>query len=526
MANILKDIRNESGYISAYNKNEIVFKCVPGEADSAIVSSQGYEVRLYPDPNGIFTFAAGEFAASVFSAFKDDYEYSESLDPDKEGSKLAHHFNFGVVLYKNSTPVEHLSLQHYNFLKSADQRNLGIKDLVGKYLAPTQNLKHYIGYPFEYSRLEKNKITRHLFCAGKACLHGQNNTGHTNLASNQNVEGEGLHKTEMLFFDWKNVDFESPAPATFFELGGIKFEAVINKKHGEVKGHKIRQHKYSYTYDKYRLPGDIKEALVLGSVWNTAKTKFDISFRATRNNIRVPLEIAVFDAFKTEPIFDSLKISTTGSPFTFWEKLGGKYGAWIGENTKALDFGNTTNSTHYPNSGSAIFTTSSEGEDLKIEVNGSLYKAIVFAVRLPKQKPEASKFEIVDKCGTYIKWRNQQGAYSYLLFESNRIKELSIKSLGTVYANNSDYPEQLGIGKKGRYTQKIYTRVPISEENVLHSLLLSPEVYIYEAERFSGENKWSRIRIVNKKLKYEDKGNNFIALTAICEVSEPVTQHL
>ncbi len=309
MIEILSDIKNESGFIPAYTNYEIVFKHSDNEADRAVITCLDQHVLLYPDPYGIFRFAACNFVACLISDFNDEYSYSEHSDPVAGGGRLWHAFDFEVRMYKDADVIDDLNLSYYRFLKSTDQYNSKIEDFIGKILAPIQDLKCYVGYPFEYSTLDQHLIRRYLVQTG---------------ASNTQIR---------------------PCRA-------------------------------------------------------------------------------------------------------------------------------------------------------------------------------------IDACGVYVKWLNQQGAYSYHLFKPQSEMRLSTKSGGVVMDNRSAYRHVQEIGKRGVFTQKIHTRVHVNERDLLISIMLSPEIYLYRGERFSGSNTWERVRVISKEFKFKDKSNNFVSFEATCELSEPLTQKM
>ncbi len=571
MVEILKDIKNESGYISAYNKNEIMFKRSDGAAERAVITCSGHRLELYPDPTGVFHFFAGEFVTSLLSEFKDDYSYSESLNPEEEGNKLVHVFDFDIKLYSGNAIVSSTVLSNYKFLKSVDQINLKLKDFIDKCLSPTQNLKCYEGYPFEYSKLENGEVKRYLACSDGSAQNEQN-SGYADLVSTQDIGGIGAYKDKLMFFDWAGVDYGSTSPthSASFSLEDIEFKAEISNIRkaskncsantiadcSPIKGEELKS--YVSLSEYYNISGSC-QAIGFDMAWHCLgpsrrceqhTCEYDIEFMAIKGGEMLPIEIAVMDAYDpdprgfetysftdcpTLPDIKNIIINTNGSPFRLMEFFRGD-SAELAEQD-----GNSSIRFKYkcdngePVVASGMFTTKKIGK-LKLHVhNKHLPKnyaeafnlTLSFAVKLPETSEQEEKpYQIIDKCGIYVKWLNQQGAYSYHMFEHNSIKELSAKSAGAIYDNNSDYDELLEIGKKGRYIQRIHTKLPVSEQKVLHSLMLTPEAYIYRGARFSGENKWERVRIINPNLKYADKNNNFISFTAVCELIKPLTQHL
>jgi hypothetical protein len=110
----------------------------------------------------------------------------------------------------------------------------------------------------------------------------------------------------------------------------------------------------------------------------------------------------------------------------------------------------------------------------------------------------------------YIRFLNQQGAYSTWLFEGATDSQGG-NDLG--YANNLG--EVIDLGKEFSSETTLYSKIPFKWAALIQDLLISPEVYIY-----TGANTWGRItlgankietnnykKVIETKIKYENITN-------------------
>lgn len=533
MLEIIKDI-DSGGFISAYNENIVIFK--KANATRAEIASKGHNLILYPSPSGEFYFYVGEFVVSCIANLIDDYQYSKEADATIEGSKLVHEFEFDIKIYGGSAVIA-IDRLKYKFLKSADSADLQIASFNNKILAPIQDLTYYKGYPFEYSVLKNAKVDRYLV-----------NSAVNNIRqkSTQNIIGDGKHKEELMFFDWAGIDLSVNNPTSSFILGGIEFKAIISNitKSGDNISTFINSQidggnsSYFYTTGKYHLNGNMRPALYSrfeSKNPSSGKIVFQITFIAETSDDTLPIEIAFFDAQNIIKGREELSVITDGSNFVILEELGGNMESITGLGTKKISY--TNSRPAISGSGNAILASKSTTSTNSLSLTVIMDKLtgyeqsvkIAFAVKLPCVNNSVLQNwngKTADKCGIYLKWLNQQGAYSYHLFDKTSINKFTAKSTGTIIDNSDEYKGLLDIGKKLKKQKEIYTKLHVNHMPLIESLLSSIEVYIYTAERYSKQNKWTRIRIVAADIQYKQKYNGIVPVTVTCELPEPLTQHL
>ncbi len=118
--------------------------------------------------------------------------------------------------------------------------------------------------------------------------------------------------------------------------------------------------------------------------------------------------------------------------------------------------------------------------------------------------------KVVDKCGIYVKWFNQQGAYSYYLFDKNSIVNIKTGKSEILSINNLDKVHFFETRKNINKTQTLNVKIPIEDKVLIESLLMSVETYVYTGERYKNTNSWKRIIIENNNFKYKNKQNGII----------------
>ena len=104
--------------------------------------------------------------------------------------------------------------------------------------------------------------------------------------------------------------------------------------------------------------------------------------------------------------------------------------------------------------------------------------------------------KVSDKCGVYVKWFNNQGGYSYHLFDEYYTDGIKGKSIGTV--NNNQFQnvgsgrskETKSLGFDGTGTMQIKTTADRNESEVLKSLSTSPYVQVWSAQKPNQVGKW------------------------------------
>ncbi len=527
MIEIIKNVNTNSGYIPMFARNEMVFKSKNPKATRASIISGKNSIDIYPDPKGIYRFDLGIFAANLSTKIKDDYSYEE--DATQAAEKLVLRLPVSIQLMGRKMQVLFTkNLGEYSFLRATDA---AITNSGNMFLNPQQNLTVYKGYPFDYTELEGNKISRKAILLNKEDL----------LYSTQNIKGAGQNKRSLMFFNWK-----TPQPIAGFRIGDFEFIAKI-KQYGQNFPFSVADtiSMDSSAHDFYKvkgLPSGHIMALMplLPPVMHLDLyiSKVSVTFSATKRGVKCPVSVALFDAGVTvvnSPYTNVKKfyVETDGSPFKVLETFTGEVSNGIaGCGTKRLSFKNTSRYEYDGlRNGSGILVTQSEDSlTIDVETKDLMDAAkerplIAFAILLPGNDIFLPpNFSIKDKCGIYLKWLNPQGAYSYHLFEKYSAKELLVQSKGTIQDNETD--DVLEIGKVGSRKQNIHTQLQVSDSALLESLMLSPEVYIYTGKRFSGANSWERIRIINPSLKYADKKNNKVSFTAECELKKPLTQHI
>lgn len=110
-------------------------------------------------------------------------------------------------------------------------------------------------------------------------------------------------------------------------------------------------------------------------------------------------------------------------------------------------------------------------------------------------------------CGTYIKWLNQSGGYSYWLFNASQ-DNVSSKSIGNVnndFYNVRDSKSQFkSLGRTTTVKRTLrYEHLSLDDIRLLETILDSPRISLYTGERFSpnpqGRN-WIDVSIDSKNL--------------------------
>jgi hypothetical protein len=109
---------------------------------------------------------------------------------------------------------------------------------------------------------------------------------------------------------------------------------------------------------------------------------------------------------------------------------------------------------------------------------------------------------VVDKCGVYLKWANDQGAFDYWLFEKNYIDKKDTDELGMV---NNDYENiedtisrMLSLGKQSGNSIELFANGVYSQEiDRVLAILDSPKVYLYTGEKDEAESpdKWMEVSV-------------------------------
>lgn len=92
---------------------------------------------------------------------------------------------------------------------------------------------------------------------------------------------------------------------------------------------------------------------------------------------------------------------------------------------------------------------------------------------------------VSDNCnGLYLKWLAKKSDYQYMMLYPQWEKKLKTKDLGRVLNTDPNRARALSathnIGKSATVQFKVTTRIPKADENILQSILYSPEVYMWQ----------------------------------------------
>lgn len=119
-----------------------------------------------------------------------------------------------------------------------------------------------------------------------------------------------------------------------------------------------------------------------------------------------------------------------------------------------------------------------------------------------------------EPCGTYLKWFNPQGGYSYYLFDKFHNDAISTSSAGMVSQNQflnigSDQPSgfQKSLGKVGSRSIKLKTTADENELKHLDGLFMSPSVQMYTSHRAFEAGQWIDIEVTNSGFTNKTKKN-------------------
>lgn len=113
--------------------------------------------------------------------------------------------------------------------------------------------------------------------------------------------------------------------------------------------------------------------------------------------------------------------------------------------------------------------------------------------------------------GTYLKWFNSDGSYSYWLFNNwykeehngKEIDRLSTNNFTNVFSNTQGYTSI--SGKEGESTLKLKTSVNEEEMKHLISLITSPMVQMWSEKEPFTNGKWIDVKVQSNNLTYNSK---------------------
>lgn len=109
-----------------------------------------------------------------------------------------------------------------------------------------------------------------------------------------------------------------------------------------------------------------------------------------------------------------------------------------------------------------------------------------------------------ENCGVYLKWKNEEGGWSYWLFEDGWQQIRAVEDLGYISNNynsldNANFIKS--IGKRGKDGIAIGTNaVPANYRRLLESLIESPKIYLYLGEQFgrTDDKTWMSVALTTK----------------------------
>lgn len=88
-----------------------------------------------------------------------------------------------------------------------------------------------------------------------------------------------------------------------------------------------------------------------------------------------------------------------------------------------------------------------------------------------------------NKCGTYLKWVNQNGGYSYWLFDRVHQEDWKVTNLDNFNSNFDNLQNLIGgvksLGKEATETRKLTTKLSGNDKEYIKDLLVSPRVQMY-----------------------------------------------
>ncbi len=102
--------------------------------------------------------------------------------------------------------------------------------------------------------------------------------------------------------------------------------------------------------------------------------------------------------------------------------------------------------------------------------------------------------------GFYLKWHNGKWGYSYYLFNKVGRERLNPKSIGSVREYLSWSENEIEISKKGQRQIQLFAMVDYQDREMMKSLVMSNEVYLYTGLKHQKANKnlWLKVRIKGK----------------------------
>lgn len=119
--------------------------------------------------------------------------------------------------------------------------------------------------------------------------------------------------------------------------------------------------------------------------------------------------------------------------------------------------------------------------------------------------------ETIDKdCGTYLKWLNHLGGYSYFLFDQVQVDRHLIKSAGQTVntaINERNFPFFELEKEESRRRTLEGTAPDQATVNLFKSLIKSNEVYLYTGEKGdqADETTWMKVKVADGSYSFSNK---------------------
>lgn len=135
--------------------------------------------------------------------------------------------------------------------------------------------------------------------------------------------------------------------------------------------------------------------------------------------------------------------------------------------------------------------------------------------------------------GVYLKWLNNQGGYSYWLFENTYATDRSVKDLGELDRDFSNLADSFGrttqIGRKAQDTLKLVAELLTPpQRNIVQNLLESPKVYLFTGTPFGRSNyhNWVEVSVKTNSARIKNPRQELTNLTIDIELPERYTLSL
>lgn len=135
--------------------------------------------------------------------------------------------------------------------------------------------------------------------------------------------------------------------------------------------------------------------------------------------------------------------------------------------------------------------------------------------------------------GVYLKWINNQGGYSYWLFEDTYATDRTVKDLGELDADFSNLADSFGrttqIGRKSQDTLKLVAELLTPpQRNIVQNLLESPKVYLFTGTPFGRSNyhNWVEVSVKTNSARIKNPRQELTNFAIDIELPERYTLSL